>query len=71
MLVSLRPVLIDILNQFELIYKDPADYVNDYFSNLRNQIDIERERIKLEVDKIALSLIEKINDFEIKCQMNK
>jgi hypothetical protein len=39
-------------------------FIHDYFSQLRNEIDIEREMVKLKIDKHYLNLIAEVNDLE-------
>ena len=43
-------------------------YTYEYFSNLRNEIDIDREVVKLKVDQHYLKLIEEVNAIEAKCK---
>jgi len=42
-------------------------FIHDYFSQLRNEIDIEREVVKLKVDEHYLNLIDEVNEIEGKC----
>ncbi len=42
-------------------------FIYEYFAKLRNQIDIEREVVKLKIDKHYLNLIGEVNDIESKC----
>ena len=43
-------------------------FVHDYFSQLRNEIDIERELVKLKIDEHYLKIIEEVNKIENKCK---
>jgi len=42
-------------------------YIHEYFSQLRNEIDIEREVVKLKIDEHYLKLIDEVNDIKEKC----
>ena len=42
-------------------------FIHEYFCKLRNQIDIEREVVKLKIDEHYLNLIDEVNDIEEKC----
>jgi len=42
-------------------------FIHEYFSELRNKIDIEREVVKLKIDEHYLKLIDEVNDIEEKC----
>jgi len=42
-------------------------FIHEYFSELRNEIDIEREVVKLKIDEHYLKLIDEVNVVEDKC----
>jgi hypothetical protein len=42
-------------------------FIYEYFAKLRNQIDIEREVVKLKIDQHYLNLIGEVDDIEFKC----
>ncbi len=42
-------------------------YIHEYFSQIRNEIDIEREVVKLKIDEHYLNLIDEVNDIKEKC----
>jgi len=42
-------------------------YIHEYFSQLRNEIDIEREMVKLKIEEHYLNLIDEVNDIKEKC----
>jgi len=42
-------------------------YIHEYFSQLSNEIDIEREVVKLKIDEHYLKLIDEVNEIEKKC----
>ena len=54
----------DILNELKMLEKDPENYIHEYFSELRNKIDLEREVAKELVDKHYLKIIDEVNKFE-------
>ena len=33
----------ELINESELLVKDPAFYINDYFTKLRNEVDLSKE----------------------------
>ncbi len=41
-------------------------YIHEYFSQIRNEIDIEREVVKLKIDEHYLNLIDEVNDIKEK-----
>jgi len=43
-------------------------FIHDYFCKLRNEIDIEREVVKLKIDEHYLKIIEEVNKIENKCK---
>jgi hypothetical protein len=38
------------LESFELINKDPAYFIDEYFSDIINKIDVKKEELKMEID---------------------
>ncbi len=42
-------------------------FIHEYFSKLRNEIDIEREVVKLKIDEHYLKLIAEVDEIEDKC----
>jgi len=53
------------IQEFKSLNKDGL-FINDYFSQLRNEIDIEREVVKLKIDEHYLKLIDEVNDIKNK-----
>ena len=51
------------IEEFRGFNKDGL-FIHDYFSQLRNEIDIEREMVKLKIEKHYLNLIAEVNDLE-------
>jgi len=54
------------IEEFKGFNKD-GQFIHEYFSQLRNEIDIEREVVKLKIDEHYLKLIDEVNDLEEKC----
>jgi hypothetical protein len=50
---------------YEEINNDPDNYINDYFSNMINDIDLRREEIKLEIDNYYDSMINDLKQAQI------
>ena len=56
----------DLINESELLIRDPAFYIDDYFAKLRNEIGLFIENIELKYEKI----MDKIKEIETKCKQN-
>lgn len=56
------------INELKMLERDPENYIYEYFSNLRNEIDIDRERFKALIDIHYLNLIDEVNNFEEECR---
>ena len=61
----------DLLENFNNAKSNPAMKIHTILSNLRNKVDLRREELKQEIDKEALKLIEKIDEFEKECKASK
>ena len=51
-----------IIRDYEHINNDPNNYIYNYFSDLKNQCDIKREEIKMEIDNHFDNLLLEIDD---------
>ena len=65
----------DLYNYFEQIYnnlqkivKDPGNYLHDYISDLKHEVDLQREVLKSKIDQIALDIISKIDELNEECK---
>ena len=58
------------LNEFRQLKKDPKCFIFEYVSKLKNQVDLRREEIKLEIEKLSDEMIKKLEDFERECYEN-
>ena len=58
----------DLTEEFNNIKNDPEMRINTVVRDLRNKVDLRREELKQEIDKKALEMIEKINEFEKDCK---
>lgn len=58
----------DVFEQFDRIRNDPEARIHEVVSQLRNKVDLRREELKLEIDKEAMIIIEKIDKFEKECK---
>jgi len=58
------------IEDIEMINNDPENYIFEYFLNIRNKIDLERERLKLSIDMISDQLMIKLNDYQKECKLN-
>jgi hypothetical protein len=59
-----------IFNDFNQINKDPENYIFNYISNVRNKIDIERERLVLKINQISDDMLNRLKDFQDECKSN-
>ena len=50
------------------IQKDPEIYVYDYFEEIKRQVDMRRENLKLEIDDFSDELIQQINKIQSECR---
>ena len=58
----------DLLEYFNRVKNDPEMKIHTLLSDLRNKVDLRREVLKDEIDKKALEMIEKINEYEKDCK---
>lgn len=58
----------ELISEFETMRKDPAYFINDTLTKLRNQTDILREELKLFIDKEANKIIDELNQYERDCK---
>jgi len=56
------------IREYELINNDPNNYIYNYFSDLKNQCDIKREEIKLEIDNHFDSILLEIEELSLEYQ---
>jgi len=56
------------LADLELLVKDPESYVFNYFSELRQQVDIRRETLKANIDAQSQKIIDSIYKCENDCR---
>jgi len=53
--------------EIDLIQKDPASYVYEYFEDLKREVDIRREHVKHQVDTYSNELITEISKYQEQC----
>jgi hypothetical protein len=58
------------ISEIELHIRDPAYFINDYFSKLIRETDLRREELKNEIDDLFDNLKENITTLENKCYAN-
>lgn len=46
----------------EQIRKDPANYIYDYFEEIKRQVDMRREDLKLQIDTYSIGMIKTLNE---------
>ncbi len=55
------------LESFELINKDPAYFIDEYFSDIINKIDVKKEELKMEIDSYYEKSIQELNAIKKEC----
>ena len=58
----------DLFEYFNRIKNDPEMRIHSVISELRNKVDLRREELKQDVDKEALKIIEKLDEFKRQCK---
>ncbi len=58
------------LESLEVINKDPGYFIDEYFSELINDVDLRREELKLEVDNYCDQIITDLEHSKIQCIEN-
>ena len=59
----------DLLKRFNKIKNDPERGIYKEISDLKNEVDLRREEMKLKIDKESLEMIEKLDEFEKECKL--
>lgn len=57
----------DIMNQADLVYKDPNNFIYEYFDEIKQGVYIRRENLKIQIDDYYNWMIEKIIKTERTC----
>ena len=60
--------LIEKFKEVDLIRNDPQNYIYNYFSDLRIQVELRREEMKNKIDDYSNEIIESIDKFEKECR---
>ena len=60
----------DLFERFEKIKNDPGDKIYSEISKLKGEIDLRREELKSQIDKDALTIIKKLDEYEVECKAN-
>ena len=58
----------DLFEEFEKLKNNPEDKVYDIISEIKSEIDLRREELKSQIDKDALSVIKKLDEYEAECK---
>ena len=57
----------DLINESELLIRDPSFYINEYFSKLRNEIDLSKEKQIEDIEQKYEQTINELKEIERKC----
>lgn len=60
----------ELLDEFNRTQNDPDMKIHTVINELRNKVDLRREKLKQNIDRKALTLIERIEEFEKECKSN-
>lgn len=60
----------ELLEEFNRIQNDPEMKIHSVINELRNKVDLRREKLKQNIDRNALTLIDRIDEFEKECKAN-
>ena len=60
----------DLINESDLLAKDPSFYINNYFTKLRNEVDLSKEQLMKDIEQKYEQIINELNEIESKCKQN-
>ena len=60
----------ELLDEFNRVINDPEMKIHTVINELRNKVDLRREELKQEIDRKALTLIHRFDEFEKECKAN-
>ena len=60
----------ELIKESELLIKDPEFYIDDYFSKLRNEIDLSKEQLIESIEQQYEQIINEIKEIETICKQN-
>ena len=68
---KINPIYDSVLNNLKKeignlvsILKDPENYIYEEISELKRQVDLDRERLKIQIDELANDLIQQLESYE-------
>ena len=64
---SLLDELSSIKKKFQIAIEDPHNFMHDYISEIKNKVDLRREELKVEIDRISDQSIKELEEFEKEC----
>ena len=56
------------VNSLKKMLENPSNYLHDYTSELKRQVDLQREELKAKIDEMALDIISKIDNLYEECK---
>lgn len=60
----------EMLDEIDLIKRDPCFYICEIIGELRKEIDLKKEELKMKIDEEAEVLIIEMNEYESECKKN-
>ena len=61
----------DLVKESESLITDPAFYINDFFTELRKEVDLSKEQLIESIEQQYIQIINEIKEIETKCKQNK
>jgi hypothetical protein len=59
-----------ILDEIDLMRRDPCFHIGEMIGELKSEIDLRREELKLTIDNEAEALIKQVSDYQEECKKN-
>ena len=60
----------DLINESEILTKDPSFYIDNYFTKLRNEIDLKKEQLIEDIEQKYEKIINELKEIESKYKQN-
>jgi hypothetical protein len=57
-------------NKLNGLIQDPKNYIYEYVSNVKRDVDLRKEKLKAEIDKICAGMIAKLDKYQQECYEN-
>jgi uncharacterized protein YlxP (DUF503 family) len=58
------------LNKLNCLIQDPKNYIYEYVSNIKRDVDLRKEKLKEKIDQICAEMIQKMDKYQQECYKN-